>query len=95
VISVTFKESGGLEPHIKHHFPDSWEKKLSAYNKLGVREAVKLYTNYTVYIRTYGLSSEISKRILDKFTIQGAIPEPIRLARLLARAKIASDAIKI
>ncbi|MEM3437105.1 MAG: DUF99 family protein [Nitrososphaerales archaeon] len=95
VISVTFKESEGLEPHIKHHFPYSWEKKLSAYNKLGVREAIKLHTNYTVYIRTYGISSEVSKRILDKFTIQGAIPEPIRLARLLARAKIASNAIGI
>jgi endonuclease V-like protein UPF0215 family len=95
VISVTFEESEGLEHHIKHHFPDSWEKKLSAYNKLGAREAVKLHTNYMVYVRPYGISLEISKRILDKFTIQGAIPEPIRLARLLARAKIASDHIKI
>ncbi len=88
VISVTFKESDGLEPHIKHHFPESWEKKLSAYNKLGAREAVKLHTNYTVFVRPCGVSLEISKRILDKFTTQGAIPEPIRLARLLARAKI-------
>ncbi|MEM3383754.1 MAG: DUF99 family protein [Nitrososphaerales archaeon] len=95
VISVTFEESKGLEQHIKHHFPNSWEKKLSAYNKLGVRDAIKLHTNYTVYIRTYGISSEVSKRILDKFTIQGAIPEPIRLARLLARAKIASDFMMI
>ncbi len=95
VISITFEESEGLESHIKHHFPDSWEKKLSAYNRLGAREAVRLHTNYVVYIRPYGISLEISKRILDKFTIQGAIPEPIRLARLLARAKIASDTIKI
>ena len=95
VISVTFEESEGLEPHIKHHFPESWEKKLSAYNKLGAREAVKLHTNHIVYVRPYGISLEISKRILDKFTIQGAIPEPIRLARLLARAKITSDTIKI
>lgn len=95
VISITFEESEGLEPHIKHHFPDSWEKKLSAYNRLGTREAIRLQTNYVVYIRPYGISLEVSKRILDKFTIQGAIPEPIRLARLLARAKIASDAIKI
>jgi hypothetical protein len=95
VISITFEESEGLEPHIKHHFPDSWEKKLSAYNRLGAREAVRLHTNYVVYIRPYGISIEVSKRILDKFTIQGAIPEPIRLARLLARAKIASDTIKI
>ncbi|MCP8311560.1 MAG: DUF99 family protein [Candidatus Methylarchaceae archaeon HK02M1] len=90
-ISVTFEESEGLEPHIKHHFPDSWEKKLSAYNKLGSRENVKLHTDYTVYVRPCGISLEICKRILDKFTIQGAVPEPIRLARLLARAKIASD----
>ncbi|MGQ9719606.1 MAG: endonuclease dU [Nitrososphaerales archaeon] len=94
VISVTFGESEGLEPHIKHHFPDSWEKKLLAYKKLGGRDAIKLHTNYTVYVRPYGISLETSKRILDKFTIQGAIPEPIRLARLLARAKIASNVLK-
>jgi len=91
VISVTFKESEGLEHHIKYHFPDSWESKLSAYEKLGSRETIKLHTNYTVYVRPYGISLEICKRILDKFTIQGAIPEPIRLARLLARAKFSSD----
>ncbi len=95
VISITFEESEGLEPHIKHHFPNSWEKKLSAYNRLGTREAIRLHTNHVVYIRPYGISLDVSKRILDKFTIQGAIPEPIRLARLLARAKIASDVIKI
>jgi len=91
VISVTFEESEGLEPHIKHHFPDSWEKKLSAYEKLGSREMTKLHTNYKIFVRPYGISLEICKRILDKFTIQGAIPEPIRLARLLARAKIFSN----
>ncbi|MCP8323315.1 MAG: DUF99 family protein [Candidatus Methylarchaceae archaeon HK02M2] len=91
VISVTFEESEGLEPHIKHHFPDSWEKKLSAYEQLGSREIVKLHTNYKIFVRPHGISLEICKRILDKFTIQGAIPEPIRLARLLARAKIFSN----
>jgi len=91
VISVTFEESEGLEPHIKHHFPDSWEKKLSAYEKLGSREMTKLHTNYKIFVRPYGISLEICKRILDKFTIQGALPEPIRLARLLARAKIFSN----
>jgi hypothetical protein len=94
VISVTFEESEGLEPHIRHHFPDSWEKKLLAYKKLGVRDSIKLHTNYAVYARPYGISLETSKRILDKFTIQGSIPEPIRLARLLARAKIASNVLK-
>lgn len=91
VISVTFEESAGLEEHIKRHFPSSWEGKLAAYKKLGGREEVKLRTGHVVYVRACQISSDMARRVLDKFTLQGAIPEPIRLARLLARAKLSAD----
>lgn len=91
VVSITFKESQGLEPHIKHHFPLGWEKKLEAYRKLGTREKVSLKTGYDVFIRTSGISIEDAKRALDKFTVQGSVPEPVRLARQLAKAKLEWD----
>ncbi len=91
VISITFEESEGLEPHIKHHFPKSWRRKLTAYKKLGVRKELKLKTGYKVFVRNYGLTELQARRTLDKFTLQGALPEPIRLAKLLARAKLDSE----
>ncbi|MEM1990487.1 MAG: DUF99 family protein, partial [Candidatus Bathyarchaeia archaeon] len=40
---------------------------------------------HEVYVRFYGMSLEEAKGILNKFTLHGAIPEPLRVARLLAR----------
>jgi uncharacterized protein len=54
--------------------------------KLGKAQKISLKTGYEVFVRTAGMSQNTSKRLLDKFTLQGAIPEPIRVARLLAKA---------
>ena len=91
VICVTFEESEGLEETIKNHFPDRWRSKLKTYSKLGERNRVNLKTGYHVFIRNHGIYSEIATKVLDKFTVQGAIPEPIRVARLMARARIISS----
>ncbi len=91
IICITFEESEGLEPHIKHHFPKSWRRKLVAYKKLGKRHELKLKTGYTIFVRNFGLTESQAKRTLDKFTLQGALPEPIRLAKILARAKLDSE----
>jgi len=87
-ICVTFEESPGLEEHIRRRFPDSGERKLEAYRRLGGREPIMLRTGYTIYARAVGLSVASSKRLLDRFTLQGAVPEPIRLAKLLAKARL-------
>ncbi|MEM4298462.1 MAG: DUF99 family protein, partial [Nitrososphaerota archaeon] len=73
------------------HFPHSWQRKLEAYQKLGVRERVLLKTGYEVFVRASGISVKDAKRALDKFTVQGSIPEPVRLARCLAKAKLEWD----
>ncbi|MBI4258866.1 MAG: DUF99 family protein, partial [Thaumarchaeota archaeon] len=87
-ICVTFKESEGLEEPIKHRFPDKWQRKLRAYKKLGARERVMLKTGYPVHVRGAGIDVAACKKVLDKFTLQGGIPEPIRLAKLLAKARL-------
>ncbi len=88
VIGVTFEESEGLDPHIKRVFPDTWENKLEAYHKLGGREKIRLKTGYDVFVRAQGTSARNAKQALNKFVLQGSIPEPIRVARLIARAKL-------
>lgn len=88
VIGVTFEESEGLDTHIKRAFPDAWESKLAAYHKLGGRERIRLKTGNDIFVRVEGVSGKSVKQVLDKFVLQGSIPEPIRIARLIARAKL-------
>jgi len=92
VIGITFEESEGLEQHIKHHFPQNWEQKLQLYHKIGGRRKVVLKTGAALYIRTAGIDDEQATQVLDKFTLQGAIPEPVRVAHLLAHVKHRWDA---
>ncbi len=89
IIGVTFEESEGLEEHIKRVFQDEKvEMKLEAYRRLGLREKVMLKTGHHVYVRCAGTNIRVAKRALNKFLLQGAVPEPIRVARLLARAML-------
>jgi endonuclease V-like protein UPF0215 family len=85
VIAITFRDSEGLEGSIRHHFCSESAPKLRKYNMLGKREAVVLRTGKRIFIRYWGSSYDLVTTLLNSFTLQGSIPEPIRLAKLLAR----------
>jgi endonuclease V-like protein UPF0215 family len=85
VIAITFEDSEGLESSIKHHFSD-WQDKLARYQKLGRRERVTLKTGKTLFIRCWRINHGRAVAILNAFTLQGSLPEPIRLAKLAARS---------
>jgi endonuclease V-like protein UPF0215 family len=89
VVCLTYKETAGIEDSIERHFPESYEEKLNAYRKLGTRRSVWLRTGQKVYVRTSRVDVEDVKPILDSFTLQGSVPEPVRVAKLLARASLA------
>ena len=90
VICLTYEESPGLERYIREYFPDP-EEKLRRYQRLGRREIISLKTGYEVYIRTLGATAEEARVLLNKFTLDGRIPEPVRVARLAARAAMRAD----
>lgn len=85
VIAITFEDSKGLEGSIKHHFED-WQGKLEQYQRLGKRERITLKTGKNLFIRYWGLSQKRAVAILNSFTLQGSVPEPIRVAKLTARS---------
>ena len=85
VIVVTYEESMGLEEEIRRHFPGD-EERIALYRRLGERTPVELSTGYTAWIRAWGLTLPIAERVCRDFTREGKIPEPLRVARLLARA---------
>jgi uncharacterized protein len=85
VIAITFEDSKGLEGSIKRHF-DDWQYKLEQYQRLGRREKITLKTGKNLFIRYWGLSQKKAVAILNSFTLQGSVPEPIRVAKLVARS---------
>lgn len=88
VIGLTFEDSEGLEEHIRHAFNDDYEysRRIEAYRRLGSRSKVMLKTGKYVYVRCAGINIKNAKGVINKFLLQGSVPEPIRVARLSARA---------
>ena len=89
VIGVTYEASEGLADDIGHHFPGD-EERLSAYEKLGTRERFILKTGYDIYLRSWGIDSKEASYLCDSFTKEGRIPEPLRVAGIIARAAMRS-----
>src|SRR6476620_7277619 len=90
VIAITFKDSEGLEGTIQHHFSNDSNLKLEQYRKLGQRDKILLKTGKLVFVRYWGLSSNEAFTIVNCCTLQGSVPEPIRIAKLVARASMRS-----
>ena len=87
VICVTYEDSEGLIADIRHHFPDH-NIRISAYENLGDRVPVELHTHQTIFLRFRGLDQRDAAQLCDDFTLEGKIPEPLRVARLCARKLI-------
>ncbi len=87
LLNVTYEDSPGIEGFIKKHFGDD-EKRLELYRKLGPREPLRLKTEAVVFVRYYGMSRWEAEAVLNAFTTHGRIPEPVRVANLVARAAL-------
>jgi len=88
IVGVTYKESEGLEETIIKHFPDDYKEKLEKYLMLGERERIPLDTSFDLYVRNEGCTVLECKQLLNKITVQGSVPEPLRVAQLLAKTMI-------
>jgi len=84
VICVTYEASDGIIADLRYHFPDDTTR-ISAYLNLGERTPVELDTGETIFIRSWGMDQRDAARLCNDFTLDGKIPEPLRVARLCAR----------
>jgi len=91
IISITYNDSLGIEDTLKHHFPNSFESKINACQKLGKRKKITLRTSHDVFITKEGCTLSDVKHLLDEITLQGAVPEPIRVSQLLAKKILESE----
>lgn len=89
VVCVTYEESGGLEGDIERHFEgEEAEVRLERYRGLGDRRVLSLENGHDIYVRPVGIGMEDVGRVLERFTSEGARPEPLRVAGLFARASL-------
>lgn len=85
VIGIAYGDSDGLGKTLRERFP-SYQAKLAAYNKLGPREKISLHTSSHVFIRKEGCDTSDVACLLNGLTLQGSVPEPVRIAQLLSRS---------
>jgi len=86
VLAVTFEASEGLERPLREAFEgEALDRRLSAYRSLPPRESLTV-NDETVYVRAVGCPSAEARDVLRAFTPEGGRPEPLRVARLAARA---------
>lgn len=85
-VAVTFEESEGLEEPLREAFSgDELASRLERYRALPPRRAVRV-NDETVFVRALGLEPAAAADLVRTFTPEGGRPEPIRVARELARA---------
>ena len=86
VCSVSFEESDGLSEAIEREFAGSErDDRLATYEAQPPRRRVDL-DGETVFCRSVGVDAERAAEVVRAYTPEGGRPEPLRVARLAARA---------
>lgn len=86
VISVTFEESDGLEAALRAEFSGvDLDERLAAYRRQPDRRRL-VVNDETVFVRAVGIPDDEARDVVRGFTPEGGRPEPLRVARLAARA---------
>jgi endonuclease V-like protein UPF0215 family len=86
VLSISFEESSGLEAALREEFSgDALDARLGTYRAQPPRSRLSV-NGETVFVRSVGLSDEEASEVVRAFTPEGGRPEPLRVARLAARA---------
>ena len=87
-ITRTKPDLNAIKDTLKSHFSD-WQKRWKAIDKL---ELIKINTNYSpIYIKFIGLDKSEVQRLIRISTVRGVLPEPIRVAHLIATAFVKGE----
>ncbi|MHA1616574.1 MAG: endonuclease dU [Candidatus Njordarchaeales archaeon] len=84
IIAVSYEESEGVEKYLSA-LPNGAER-LRVLLSNGPRIPVVLKNSFKIFIRPVGISIDDALYALNRFIIHGRYPEPIRVAKLLARS---------
>ncbi|MFB6107309.1 MAG: DUF99 family protein [Haloplanus sp.] len=86
VLSISFEASPGLDAALREQFDgDALDRRLDTYRAQPPRRRLAV-NDETVYLRAVGLDADDAEDVVRAFTPEGGRPEPLRVARLAARA---------
>lgn len=86
VLSVTYEESDGLAEAIEAAFDGAErDERIQIYRDQPPRHRL-VVNGETVFVRAVGLDVGEARDVIRAFTPEGGRPEPLRVARLAARA---------
>jgi len=86
VLSVSFEESPGLEGALREAFSgDALDERLATYRRQPARQRL-VVNDETLFVRAVGIDDDEAADAVRTFTPEGGRPEPLRVARLAARA---------
>jgi len=78
---------------LTQHFPD-WRRKLRVFDLMGSPAALQLGNKGMLYFYSVGLSVKITRAVLRSLIVFGKRPEPLRIARIVARALSSTSPLK-
>ena len=86
VLSVSFEPSPGLDDALRREFDgDALAERIDIYERQPPRQELTV-DGERLWVRAVGTDDEEAARIVRAFTPEGGRPEPLRVARLAARA---------
>jgi len=86
IISVSYRPSKGIRRYFIEYFPSDWERRVEIYERNGPRVEIVNKNGFKLYLRAVGLDEDDAAQLINRFTLFGRIPEPLRVARLMAHS---------
>ncbi len=85
VISRTKPNNIAVKNALRQHFED-WRVRWSIFENLGsVYEVVSMPTELPIYVEVIGAELEWARKLIRSTSVCCRVPEPVRVARLVAR----------
>ncbi len=86
VVCVSYHHSNGIEKYLQEYFPEDWKARHENMDTGGTRKEFTLETGHSIFITQAGIGLKDARRLVNRFTLDGRVPEPIRVARIAAAA---------
>ncbi len=84
IVTTDKPDNKKVKQALQHHFPD-WEARWKIYRRLKNFQSVRTNTRENpVFMEAVGIPSREAERWLRQLTKIGRMPEPLRVARMLA-----------
>jgi endonuclease V-like protein UPF0215 family len=90
VISVSQEPQSNLRGILQAKFSKDWQGRWRIVEQNGPLQPLHLPTGDTVFLQCCGTQADTAGELVKRLTRFGGIPEPLRVARLLARVLAAS-----